>query len=288
MEKEALLNIISNDLKEVELLVSTFKQMGSIDTEFLQLTLNKLSNLTIEVKMLEKFSAQVEAPKVIKTDVIEDVKPIVVEEHLPTEVIKEIKEEAVVAQKESITTEIPEQKTSTTTKKEELLDLAPEEIVAPIVVTEVAPIEVVKPQKVEIEITEEKLVAIEAAVEETKSVEKNIPIKDEKAILKDVLATNKKSVNETISTSKVTSPALGQNIVVPIANIYKAIGINDKMLFQRELFENNGAKMNSTIDQLNELSKIDDALGFLRSNYNWDFESETVKSFINIIKRRYL
>lgn len=288
MEKEALLNIISNDLKEVELLVSTFKQMGSIDSEFLQLTLTKLSNLTLEVKMLEKFSGQVSTPIAIKEDEREATKPIIEEAIAPVETIIEIKEEPIVVEPVKIIEEVPQPMESKPAKKEELLDLAVEEIVDPSKVAEVKPIEKAEPKEELIEILAEKPEVKKAVVEETKAEEKPISPKVEKPILKDVLAENKKSVNDIISTTKVTSPALGQNIVVPIANIYKAIGINDKMLFQRELFANNGAKMNSTIDQLNEMTKIEDALTFLKSNYNWDFEGDTTKSFISIIKRRYL
>lgn len=297
MEKEALLNIIINDLKEVDMLMNTFKNTSSIDIEFLQLSMVKISQITIEMKMLEKFIniKTEETPKieVVLAPVIEvNPEPIV-------EIIKPIE-----APKAEATLPI--------------VEIIPEPIVeviaeAPIIETIIEPAKVEKSipvfeidetsQIVEVEevqkeqiifIVEEKTVVPEVVNEVasepiiTKEVtEKATHPKEEKHLLKDVLATNKKSVNEIISEKKTTPTSLGQQIVVPVSNIYKAIGINDKLLFQRVLFANNGAKMNSTIDQLNEMKSYDEALTFLKSSYEWDLEDDKVMSFLSIVKRRY-
>lgn len=321
MEKEALLNIIINDLKEVDLLMNTFKNLNSIDPEFLQLSMSKINQITMEMKMLEKFVAKGErlyppatavnsvidepASPIVSNEVLVETKQpevaaVVIEEvvELPkVEVVEPNFIEPVVIEPVIIE---PKQTEPKQTEKEEpflVIEETPivneveespiiaevEVIEDRVVVDEIKIVEEVIPEPIPVEIVKEAIVA-----EQPKSIEPKIEVKSEKHILKDLIGTPTKSVNEIMSEKKPLPTGVGANIVVPVANIYKAIGINDKMLFQRELFASNGAKMNSTIDQLNEMKDFDEALSFLKSNYEWDFESERTISFLNIIKRRYI
>lgn len=316
MEREALLNIIINDLKEVDLLMNTFKSSNSIDVEFLQLSMVKINQITVEMKMLEKFvgSKQVAMNEVVSPTITEVAKPVVVIEKekpfippvepesvnvIEEPTITECKEdvappvivtinEAVVALVEEPPVAIVEEKIAAPiieVKGETLIvieeNLIPEPIVAKVVEEVDSNPEFVAP-----------VIGFPVQSAEVKEVVENkepaVALKEDKHILKDILASNKKSVNEIISEKKVVPPSMGQNIVVPVANIYKAIGINDKMLFQRELFGNNGAKMNTIIDQLNVMQSMDDAVSFLKSNFDWNFDDERVVAFLNIVKRRYL
>ncbi len=73
----------------------------------------------------------------------------------------------------------------------------------------------------------------------------------------------------------------------PITDIRKAISLGDRFLFQRELFAGNGELMNKTIDNLNSLSNLEDALAYIDKNFTWDTESQAYELFMNILKRRW-
>lgn len=73
----------------------------------------------------------------------------------------------------------------------------------------------------------------------------------------------------------------------PIEDIKKAIGINDKFLYTKELFKSNPSLYNQTLEVLNSFSSIEEAEEYLESNFNWDFENENVIRFIEVVKRKY-
>ncbi len=77
------------------------------------------------------------------------------------------------------------------------------------------------------------------------------------------------------------------NLLPPISDIRKAISLGDRFLFQRELFANNGELMHKTIDKLNTLSSLEDALAYIYKNFDWNTESQAYELFINILKRRW-
>ena len=56
MEKEALIDIILNDLKEVNNLISTFKGNNKINNAFIKLTHTKIANITEELNLLEQLN----------------------------------------------------------------------------------------------------------------------------------------------------------------------------------------------------------------------------------------
>ena len=73
----------------------------------------------------------------------------------------------------------------------------------------------------------------------------------------------------------------------PIDDIKKAIGINDKFLYTKELFKSNPSLYNQTIDALNEAISFENAEAYLKSNFDWDFEDEVVLDFLEIVKRKF-
>lgn len=71
-----------------------------------------------------------------------------------------------------------------------------------------------------------------------------------------------------------------------IADLRKAIGLNDRIRFQRELFGGDASLMNSTIDALNNLSSLADAMEYVVVNFKWDDDNDTVKYFKEILSRK--
>jgi hypothetical protein len=89
--------------------------------------------------------------------------------------------------------------------------------------------------------------------------------------------------------SKIPDNSLGTTFAnQKIDDIKKAISIGDRFRFQRELFRGNGEDMNKTLNYLNQLATLEEAVSFLQAKYKWDGENETVQDFFQILKRRFL
>ncbi len=74
----------------------------------------------------------------------------------------------------------------------------------------------------------------------------------------------------------------------PVSDVRKAIGLNDRFYFQRELFNGNADAFNNTLDQINQMDSFELALQFIKSNYDWDDDNEVTESFYKSIKRRFI
>jgi hypothetical protein len=72
-----------------------------------------------------------------------------------------------------------------------------------------------------------------------------------------------------------------------VTDIRQAISLGDRFLFQRELFAGNGELMQKTLDQINMLSTLSEAMEFIRDNFEWDMESTAVQLFENVLRRRF-
>ncbi len=72
-----------------------------------------------------------------------------------------------------------------------------------------------------------------------------------------------------------------------VEDIRQAISLGDRFLFQRELFAGNGELMQKTLDELNGLGSLNEALEYVAENFEWDKESTAVQLFENILKRRF-
>ena len=79
--------------------------------------------------------------------------------------------------------------------------------------------------------------------------------------------------------AKVTSHALN--------DIRKLLTLNDRFLFQRELFRGDVGLMNFTYDEINKFDTFDEALEYLQQNFRWDNESQTVRDFMTLVERHF-
>jgi hypothetical protein len=283
MEKEALLSVILNDLKEVETLVQTFKGKEHILPAFLKLTLQKIDNIKQEIELLDAFENTQAAPvKPTEQTVIQTItkapieniiasKPLVEETHKASSSIEPQPEPApAVSQAEPLLEmEIP-------VMKEEKEHPQPAHDNAPIV-EEPKNEKKVTPQKEEVPHTQH-----QSTHEHDTHTHHHHKAA---ATLGEMLVTDKTSVHDKIHAhSETSNPAITGTHV---DDIRKAIGINDRFLFQRELFDNSNTLMNQTIDEINKLNTFAEALSFIKSNFKWDAEDETAASFIAAVRRKF-
>ncbi|MBQ9427157.1 MAG: hypothetical protein IJU36_05945 [Paludibacteraceae bacterium] len=73
----------------------------------------------------------------------------------------------------------------------------------------------------------------------------------------------------------------------PVTDIRHAISLGDRFLFQRELFAGKGELMQKTIDKLNGLNSLGEALSYINDNFSWDKDSSTYELFVNVLRRRF-
>lgn len=226
MEKEALLTIILQDIKELETLVNTFKGKKVIPDVFIQLSKSKTQGILDEIQLLAT--------------------------------VKDVQEPSEPVEKR-VDSNPP---VSTSTHEEQ-----PQPSEAP--KTEKPPVQDKKPT-------------------EDKSVHNPIlPPKNgsNTTVLGELLGKDKLSFNEKLVEQHNTGTTKS---LPPISDLRKAIGVNDRFFFQRELFGSNTDVFNQTVDQLNNMENLDDAIAFVSANFNWDPRNEAVTSFMALLRRRYI
>jgi hypothetical protein len=92
-----------------------------------------------------------------------------------------------------------------------------------------------------------------------------------------------RSLNETIGEKKEAETNLSNT---PITSLRAAIGLNDRFLFIREIFNNNSEKYNTIIDQLDKMETIQQAVDYLKVNLSLQ-KNETSMKFVDLLKRRF-
>lgn len=92
-----------------------------------------------------------------------------------------------------------------------------------------------------------------------------------------------RSLNDTIGENKSMDSKLASG---PIPSLKAAIGLNDRFLFIREIFNNNSARYNDVIDRLDKMEHISEAVEFLKANLSMQ-KNEASMKFVELLKRRF-
>jgi len=74
----------------------------------------------------------------------------------------------------------------------------------------------------------------------------------------------------------------------PIGDLTKAIGINDKFLFIKELFNGDSARYSETINHLNSFVDLNDAIIYLQDNFEWSESNDYAAKFIDLVRRKFI
>lgn len=102
--------------------------------------------------------------------------------------------------------------------------------------------------------------------------------RDNEEVLNDKLKIEQKEIATSISE-------------MPIKDLRKAIGINDRFLFLNELFRGDETMYERSIKTINSFNILGEAEFWvsreLKTKLGWEDESETVKLFDQLIKRRF-
>ncbi len=258
MENKKLLNILTKDMQELEELIAEIKLNGKFNAFEFEFLHNRAKGLLSLVNLLQ--NQEEEVSKTEQSEIVpKDREPIVpikpsVSQKEPVEGNDTKDEDAVI-------------------EPEKVEEVKPEEIDA---VTEaVESIEEPIEEKIE-EVKQEK----EEIGEEFEEVQTE---KKEATTIGDSFA-SEKSLNDIISEAKQSV----QNTISsrPISSLQSAVGINDRFLFIRELFEGDGDQYADAVKNLDQMNSIQEAVNYLRDNYKWK-KNDTSLKFIDLVKRRF-
>lgn len=88
---------------------------------------------------------------------------------------------------------------------------------------------------------------------------------------------------------KKETPSLNDAIPAKpaVLDLIKSISLNDRFLFQRELFNNDRGAMNAMMEMLNSFENYGEAEAYLRKHTSWNFEDQTVMDFLYAIRKGF-
>lgn len=118
------------------------------------------------------------------------------------------------------------------------------------------------------------------------------PVSEKEQFTKEInetAATKHASLNEKLKQSKID---LGDTLTeVPIRDLKKAIGVNDRFLYINELFRGDEAAYERSIKTINSFSIFAEAEYWiqreLKIKNGWDMGNEMVVQFFQLVKRRF-
>jgi hypothetical protein len=113
-------------------------------------------------------------------------------------------------------------------------------------------------------------------------VRRNEP-QESQGTLSDSFIGSKKVLYENFETNDMVN-----KISTPVSSLQKAIGINDKFRFIKELFGGDSDVYTETIGRLDTIGSLVSALSYIESTFSWDKNSDSVKQLISLIRRRYM
>lgn len=110
----------------------------------------------------------------------------------------------------------------------------------------------------------------------------------EPAIIADQFSNRPESFNEKLRNLKHEDDVLEILKTKPLSSLDEAIGINDKFLFIREIFDGKTESYNQAIEKLESVGSLSDAMAVIMSYSGENTGNEAVKQLLDLIKRKFL
>lgn len=105
----------------------------------------------------------------------------------------------------------------------------------------------------------------------------------------DKFKSDRKTLNDSIENSDDKS-IVSKMQKAPITDLVKAIGLNERFLFIKELFKNDGEQYSISIKILNEMDSLMHAFDYLdelKTKLDWDENSSACLKIYDLIRRKY-
>lgn len=125
-------------------------------------------------------------------------------------------------------------------------------------------------------------------VTDTKEQTTATPVKKESGILAEKIRPSAYNpINETLAQKNPVTDLSSRLQTAPLVTIASGVGLNDRFLYIRELFQGNSDLYGKTVSKLDAAESLNDALDFIGRNFDWDKENSTVQKFIHLVHRRH-
>lgn len=71
-------------------------------------------------------------------------------------------------------------------------------------------------------------------------------------------------------------------------DMHKALSLNDRFRFKRELFAGSEVELNQALDLVNAMQSFDEAQEYFIDDLGWDQDNEDVAEFMGLVRRHFL
>lgn len=268
MKKDAIIDLLENDLKEIETLVETFREPERIGSAFLELLRQKHDSLGKEIRLLDYWATDnaAGAPTSTLSGAVCDRSQ---ERRAPEKASES--EHAVDNGAKSVPHTSPKSEVKREEAKEYFADEL-EKMEDPLTsdneASKAEPHQAEEPEVEEKEETKEETI-------EPNTGEEVAPIKP----------TEEKQIDVASAAKKAADIA---NYGTPVDDLNKAIRISDRFLFMRELFGGNKMAFDAAIETVNMANSFEQAHEYFRQTYGWNETDATVELFMKAVHRRFL
>jgi hypothetical protein len=109
-----------------------------------------------------------------------------------------------------------------------------------------------------------------------------------KEILAEKYNKNQQFINEKLAQGIHKKDISGQMQLKALKNIEAAIGVNEKFLFVRELFNGDTETFHKTIRILNNVANFNEAFNYIHSTFNWNLENAAAQKLLELVRRRFI
>jgi hypothetical protein len=265
MNQNEKISHIIETLNEATTLIANNKgeNINNIDKDLALGKIRMAYDFILKLETKEVSTIKVEVPK---KEVQKEIVIAPVEEKKVVEIIEEVK------------IEIPVEKTP------EIIIEEPIKIEEKPIIAEEKKIEVVEPTLFNVE-TIIPETTVEQITKEKTTEPKTTITSNSKTIADHYQTTKSKTISDSLTKNEKDFSTSQQ--LKPIKNIKSAISINDRVMFSRDLFENNAALYNESIDKINEMTNIDDAMEFINKTIKFKEDSESHSKFLELVYRRF-
>jgi hypothetical protein len=118
-------------------------------------------------------------------------------------------------------------------------------------------------------------------------VKESIPDDDVK-IVSNRFKSHTKSLHDSFTASQKYEELSEKLKSKPITDLGNAIGVNDKFIFIKELFNDDANIYRDTIEVLNNATNFNDAYNYLMANFELDMDSPLVQILLDLIRRKLI
>ncbi len=130
----------------------------------------------------------------------------------------------------------------------------------------------------------------ETLIDEVVQPKEESPVKKGDASSKKQIIADKfskqSSINERMESRRHEDESAELSKILPVLELGKAVGINERFMFIRELFNGDQDLYKSTLDQLNKADNIDSAFGILAQAAPDATGAETFDQLLDLVKRK--